>query len=152
MERKLLVDRFHQSLLGEYTKHHRGSERSHLSEYIGGVIATFRVTRLSLQTRKLWLVGVATDRDASVTLACVSFHFIVSCFFFLLAFLHIFLSFLKKKRKNQKRGLWEAGRLKHLKKKEMLQEIVQQVRPKKIELKKIKRIKKSKQNHKKEKK
>ena len=37
--------------------------RVHLS-----FIATFRVARLTLQTRKLWLVGVATDRDAP--LAC----------------------------------------------------------------------------------
>ena len=28
------------------------------------VVATFRVARLTLQTRKLWLVGVATDRGA----------------------------------------------------------------------------------------
>ena len=28
------------------------------------LVATFRVARLTLQTRKLWLVGVATDRDA----------------------------------------------------------------------------------------
>ena len=27
-------------------------------------VATFRVARLTLQARKLWLVGVATDRDA----------------------------------------------------------------------------------------
>ena len=38
-----------------------------------GVVATFGVARLTLQTGKFWLVGVATDRDASVTLACVSF-------------------------------------------------------------------------------
>ena len=39
------------------------------------VVATFRVAGLTLHTRKLWLVGVATDRNACVTLACVSFHF-----------------------------------------------------------------------------
>ena len=27
-------------------------------------VATFRVARLTLQTRKLWLVGVAADRNA----------------------------------------------------------------------------------------
>ena len=32
------------------------------------ILATFRVARLILQTRKLWLVGVANDRDAP--LAC----------------------------------------------------------------------------------
>ena len=31
------------------------------------MIATFRVARLTLQTRKLWLVGVATDCDARRT-------------------------------------------------------------------------------------
>ena len=31
-------------------------------------VATFMVARLTLQTRKLLLVGVATDRNASVTL------------------------------------------------------------------------------------
>ena len=40
------------------------------------VIATFRVASLTLQTRKLWLVGVATDRDAP--LACPK----VKTFFF----------------------------------------------------------------------
>ena len=29
-----------------------------------GTFATFRVARLTLQTRKLWLIGVATNRDA----------------------------------------------------------------------------------------
>ena len=44
------------------------------------LIATFRVARLTVQTRKLWSVGVATDRNAGVTLACVSFHFIFPFF------------------------------------------------------------------------
>ena len=44
------------------------------------LIATFRVARLTVQTRKLWLVGVATDRNASVTLVFVSFHFIFPVF------------------------------------------------------------------------
>ena len=30
-------------------------------------VATFRVARLTLQARKLWLVGVAIDRDAPWT-------------------------------------------------------------------------------------
>ena len=56
-------------------------------------VVTFRVARLTLQTPKHWLVGVANDRNASVTLACVSLHFIF-LFFFLLAFLFIlFFSF-----------------------------------------------------------
>ena len=44
------------------------------------LIATFRVASLILQTPKLWLVGVATDRDARlVCLRFFSFYF--SCFF-----------------------------------------------------------------------
>ena len=56
-------------------------------------VATFRVARLTSQTRKLWLVDVATKRNASVTLlrffsfdfslfflACVSFHSIFPLF------------------------------------------------------------------------
>ena len=38
-------------------------------------VATVRVARLTLQTRKLWLVGVATDRDARR--ACLRF---ISCY------------------------------------------------------------------------
>ena len=65
------------------------------------LIATFRVARLTLQTPKLWLVVVATDRDArhaclrffslyfSCFFACVSFHFFL---FFLLAFLSFYFS------------------------------------------------------------
>ena len=34
------------------------------------MIATFRVARLTLQTRKLWLVGIATLRDARYLLIC----------------------------------------------------------------------------------
>ena len=36
--------------------------------WFGVVVATFRVARLTVQTRKLWLVGVATDHEAP--LAC----------------------------------------------------------------------------------
>ena len=43
------------------------------------LFATFRVARLTLQTPKNWLVGVATDRDARH--ACLRF-FSFSCFFF----------------------------------------------------------------------
>ena len=43
-------------------------------------VATFGVERFTLQTRKLWLVGVATDRDAlHACLRIFSFYF--SCFF-----------------------------------------------------------------------
>ena len=42
-------------------------------EYLRSVlIATFRVARLTLQTRKLWLVGVATDHNARHPLTCPS--------------------------------------------------------------------------------
>ena len=55
-------------------------------------VATFRVARLSLQTPKLWLVGVATNRDARhgrsrffslyfIFFSCVSFHFMFFFFF-----------------------------------------------------------------------
>ena len=73
-------------------------------------VASFGVARVTLPTRKI-LVGRC--RDASVTLACVSFHFVLFLFF-LLAFLFIiFLFFLtrnqskkikkRKKTKNQKK-------------------------------------------------
>ena len=43
--------------------------------------ATFRVTRLTLQTPKLWLVGVVTDRDARhACLRFFSFVFVVFLF------------------------------------------------------------------------
>ena len=65
------------------------------------LIATFRVPKLTLQTPKLWLVGVPTDRDARhaclrffsfhcspFIFACISFHLYFFLFlFFLLAFL-----------------------------------------------------------------
>ena len=54
------------------------------------IIATFRVARLTLPTEKT-LVGGCRARNASVTLACVSFHFIFCCF--LLAFLFIYFPF-----------------------------------------------------------
>ena len=40
----------------------KGDDRCWLCEK--GIVVTFRVVRLTLQTPKLWLVGVATDRDA----------------------------------------------------------------------------------------
>ena len=52
------------------------------------LVPTFRVARLTSQTRKLWLVGVATDPNARH--ACLRFFSLYfSCFFFLLAFLFI---------------------------------------------------------------
>ena len=35
-----------------------------------GIVATFWVAKLTLQTRKLWLVGVATDHNARFLLTC----------------------------------------------------------------------------------
>ena len=80
------------------------------------IVATFRVARLSLQTPRLWLVDVATDRDARH--ACLRlFTFSFSCVFFCLRFFSFHLSSLffcqhkksKKKKKqikkNQKRRL-----------------------------------------------
>ena len=58
------------------------------------VVATFRVARLTLRTRKLWLGGVATDRNASVTLACVSFHYMFP----------VFVLLAQKKTENEKKG------------------------------------------------
>ena len=58
------------------------------------IIGTFRVARLTLQAPKLWLVGVATDRDARhACLRFFSFLFFL-CVFFLLAllFMLFFLS------------------------------------------------------------
>ena len=71
-------------------------------------VATFRVAKPSRQTRKLWLVGVATDRDArraclrffSCCVSCV-FCFDLSFFssyclfllFFVVSFVFIFLLF-----------------------------------------------------------
>ena len=67
------------------------------------VIATFQVARLTLQSRTLWLVDVASDRNACVTLACVSFHFICFCFFLLsflfIIFFPVFLCWPKKIKK-----------------------------------------------------
>ena len=94
-------------------------------------IATFRVARLTFQTRKLWLVGVATDRDARH--ACLRF-FSFSCFF-LLAFLFIciFSVFFASTEKS-KIGLQgvpsETARKVFF---EMSQDIVQQLEPKQLE-------------------
>ena len=44
----------------------RSSNFVHVQDVL--IVATFRAARLTVQTRKLWLVSVATDRDAP--LAC----------------------------------------------------------------------------------
>ena len=63
------------------------------------IVATFRVARFTLQTPKLWLVGVATDRDTRH--ACLRFlSFYLFLFFVLLALLFI-VSFSLLARKNQ---------------------------------------------------
>ena len=82
--------------------------------------ATFRVARKTLQTPKLWLVTVATDRDACNACACL-FNFIFSVFFFFacVSFHYIFLFFFllakkknkKSKKKNQKMKKMFVGRL-----------------------------------------
>ena len=58
--------------------------------HVHALIATFRVARLSLQTRKLWLIGVASNRDARH--ACLRFFsFYVFLFFcFCLRFFNFF--------------------------------------------------------------
>ena len=61
----------------------------------GNFTATLRIARLTLQTRELWLVGVATDRDARH--ACLRF------FSFYYVFLFFFLASKKSTRK-RKRG------------------------------------------------
>ena len=72
--------------------------------------ATFWVARLTFQTRKLWLVGVATDRAARhACLRFFSFQFFP--FFCLRFFSFCFPSFLgstkksKKNKERKKRGL-----------------------------------------------
>ena len=70
------------------------------------IIATFRVARLTLQTPKLWLVDVATDRDARH--AC--FRFFSLCFFFCFRFFSFYFSVLffllaqKKTKQKSKRS------------------------------------------------
>ena len=66
--------------------------RGLLSAPVRLLTATCRVARLTLQTRKLWLVGVATDRDARFV--CVSFHFLL-----------LFLQAQKIKKKKKKRKI-----------------------------------------------
>ena len=143
------------------------------------LIATFRVARLFKLVNFGWLVGVATDRNASVTLACVSCHFMFPVLF-LLAFLFnlCFLFFLastkirkktkksrnnekiERKKKNQKTSNKKSKNEKEkeaskgyplprrLQKlfflKEMLWEIVQQLRQKTILSTRIKKKKKEK--------
>ena len=62
-------------------------------------VATFRVARATSQTRKLWLVGVATDRDAPV--ACLNVKN---------------LSKNEKKRKQKKKNKKKQGKETHVKK------------------------------------
>ena len=62
------------------------------------LIVTFRVARLTLQTRKLWLIGVTTDRD--VRNACLRFF---SFFFFMFFSLPAYKK-SKNKKTNQKRS------------------------------------------------
>ena len=67
-------------------------------------LATFRVARLTLQTRKLRLVGVVTDSDARH--ACFRFFsFYFSCYFSLLAllFIRFFLFWRAQKIKKKKK-------------------------------------------------
>ena len=77
---------------------HRRLACTHLIVGSTCLIATFRVARLTLQTRKLWSRPTVT----LVTLACVSFYFVL--FFFLACvsshFIFLFFSFCQQK--NQK--------------------------------------------------
>ena len=77
-----------------------GRQREFFFNVISNLVATFRVARLTLQTPKLWFVGVATERDARH--ACLRF------FSF-----HVFLFLLLAQKKSKKKKT-----------------IVQQLRPK----------------------
>ena len=71
---------------------HRVHSRQHaeVMQSLIVVFATFRIARLTLQTPKLWLVGVATDRDARH--ACLRF-FSLSVFLFFSCILFFILPF-----------------------------------------------------------
>ena len=72
---------------------HGRTNKAWLGAVWHGVIPTFGVARLTLQTPELSMVGVATDRDARH--ACLRFFsFYLFLFFFLLAFLSIFNFYL----------------------------------------------------------
>ena len=75
----------------------------------GRKIATFRVARLTLQAPKLWLVGVATDRDARH--ACLRFF---SCYFSCFFCEHKRQS--KKSTKNEKKQIQKKRKEKKEKK------------------------------------
>ena len=138
------------------------------------LLRPFWIARLTLQTRKLWLVGVATDRDARQAylrffafylflllffFASVSFNERFLLFFVVCVSLHFFVWPAQKNQKRQtinEKEKWKKkkletknqrqkkkrppkgnspppsrdGRLKIDFSKEMLQEIVQQLRPK----------------------
>ena len=65
------------------------------------LVATFRVPRLTLQTPKLWLVGVATDCDARH--ACLRFFSFFPVFFFCFRFFSFLISLFEKEKNEKKR-------------------------------------------------
>ena len=82
----------------------KDSTRTQLVLHRLQIIGTVRVARLTLQTRKLWLVDVATDRNASVTLLRFSCSFPVffACVYFHFSFL--FFASTKNQKKNRKKN------------------------------------------------